>query len=148
MTLHDVSRARLPIQSLTTTDGGVRRIHARLCCYRASMHVFLRKLAFTFGFAGVVGALVTVAVQGVSWLEFGTWPQVTVIHGLVAFGLRPPTSTWPIIQNVIDMGLEIPMSVLALVIGVGLRGLFRALAARCRPKVHLSSGGQGPGDAS
>jgi hypothetical protein len=140
MTLHDVSSARLPIQSLRTTDGGVRRNHARLCCYPTSMHVFLRKLAFTFGFAGVVGALVIVAVQGVAWLEFGTWPQVTVIHGLVALGLRPPTSTWPIIQNLIDMGLEIPLSVLTLVIGVGLRGLFRSLAARCRPKFHPRSG--------
>jgi hypothetical protein len=120
--------------AMKTDDVWVRRIHARLSCYRDLMHVLLRKLAFTFGFAGILGALLIVAVQGVSWFEFGTWPQVTVIHGLVALGFPTPTSTWPVIQKAIDTVLGVPISVLVPVIGVGLRMIFWSLATKFQPR--------------
>jgi hypothetical protein len=93
------------------------------------MQILLRKLAFAFGFAGTIGGLAIIFAQLISWLQFNEWPQISVLHLLIAFGLRPRTSTWPIMQWIINVVMDFPISVVVFVVGLGLKQLFSSYAA-------------------
>jgi hypothetical protein len=101
---------------------------------RRFVFALLTKLAFAFGLAGILGALAIVVGQYLSWLQFDTWPDVPILRGVVAFGLRPPTSAWPGIQKVINGVMDLPLSVAVLLIGIGLRQFFKILAAQYQPR--------------
>jgi hypothetical protein len=98
--------------------------------FRRFVFALLTKLAFAFGLAGILGAIAIVVGQCLSWLQFDTWPEVPILHGVVAFGLRAPTSAWPGIQKVINGVMDLPLSVAVLLVGVGLRQIFKLWAAR------------------
>ena len=94
--------------------------------FRRFVFALLTKLAFAFGLAGIMGALVIVSGQGLSWLQFETWPEVSILHGVAAFGFRPPTSARPSIQKIIGGALGLPLSVVVLLLGIGLRQVIKS----------------------
>jgi hypothetical protein len=97
----------------------------------------LARLAFAFGLLGASGAIVIVAGQFFSWLEFNSWPEITVFNGVTAFGWSVP-ATW-FGEEPISMALSLPLSVIVLAFGFALRGIFTGLAALCRPKAEQTT---------
>jgi hypothetical protein len=94
----------------------------------------LAKAAFAIGLAGISGAVVIVAGQCISWMAFGTWPEISILQVVTAFGRRPPTSLSPGVQIVSNWILALPLSIVVLLIGLGVRQGFMLLADRYRPE--------------
>jgi len=94
----------------------------------------LTKTAFAIGLAGISGAVIIVAGQCISWMAFGTWPEISILQVVTAFGRRPPTSLPPDFQIVSNWILALPLSIVVLLIGLGLRQGFMLLAHRYRPE--------------
>jgi len=96
------------------------------------MHTLLKKLAFVCGLVGIVGAIAIVAGQLVTWVQFDSWMEITVIHGIIALGWSIP-ATWFGVKA-ISTALNFPLSVVVLALGLALREIFAWLAVRCRGK--------------
>jgi len=97
----------------------------------------LTRLAFAFGLLGALGAIVIVAGQFFSWLQFNSWPEITVFNGVTAFGWSIPATWFGV--NAISMALDLPLSVIVLASGLALRELFAGLAVLCRPKTEQAA---------
>jgi hypothetical protein len=101
----------------------------------SSMFVaLLTRLASAFGLLGGSGAIVIVAGQCFSWLEFNSWPEITVFNGVTAFGWSIPATWFGV--NAISIALDLPLSVIVLAFGLALREVFVGLAALFRPKAE------------
>jgi hypothetical protein len=98
------------------------------------MHWFLRRVAFSFGLIGIVGALAVFAAQCLSWFELDSWPDLSILRVFVAFGWRPPTATSPGIGRAIEIVMGTPLSILILVVGLALRFIISLCAKRVAPK--------------
>jgi hypothetical protein len=92
----------------------------------------LTKLAFAIGVAGISAAVVIVAGQCFSWMAFGTWPEISIQQVLIAVGQRAPPASSPGNQTFGNQLLAVPLSVVALAIGLGLKHGFMHLASRFR----------------
>jgi hypothetical protein len=92
------------------------------------MYTLLRKLGFSFGLVGIGGALAIVAGQCVSWFELDYWPDVSVLHGLLALGWRVPTTTSPGFTQVMNLITRIPLSIAVLFVGILLKYVFQLCA--------------------
>jgi hypothetical protein len=101
---------------------------------RRAVGALFTRLAFAFGLLGVSGAIVIVAAQCFSWLQFDSWPEITVFNGVTALGWSIPATWFGV--NTINMALDLPFSVIVLVFGFALREIFVGLAAICRPKAE------------
>jgi hypothetical protein len=104
---------------------------------RRTLVALLTKLAFAFSVLGVLGAVLIVAGQCLSWLLFDSWPEITVIHGVTALGWSVP-ATW-FGEKAINMVLDLPLSFVVLALGLALRELFAGLAVLCRAKVKQAT---------
>ena len=103
---------------------------------RKAAAALLTRLAFAFGALGVLGAVLIVAGQCVSWLVFDSWPEIPVIHGVTALGWSIPA--W-FGEKAINMVLDLPLSFVVLLLGLVLRELFRWFAVLCRPKAEQTT---------
>lgn len=94
------------------------------------MDWLLRKIAFSFGLMGIMGALAIVTMQCLSWFEVDTWPDVSLLHAFVILGWRPPTATSANIRRALEIAMRTPMSIIVLVVGLTLRLLVELCASR------------------
>ena len=78
-----------------------------------------------------------VAGQCLSWLQFDSWPEILLMHGLTVLGWSIP-ATW-FGEEVINAALDLPLSVVVLLVGLALRHLVVALALLCRPGVEQTT---------
>ena len=104
---------------------------------RKAAVALLAGLAFAFSALGVLGAVLIVAGQCISWLLFDSWPEISVIHGVTSLGWSVP-ATW-FGEKAINMVLDLPLSFVVLLVGLAMRQLFEWLAVLCRPKTRRAA---------
>ena len=104
---------------------------------RKVVGVLLTRLAFAFSLLGASGAIVIVAGQFFSWLQFNSWPEITVFNGVTALGWSIPTTWFGV--NAIKLAMDLPLSVIVLAFGLVLRVLFAGLAVICTPKAEQTT---------
>src|SRR5262245_4814743 len=99
---------------------------------RKAAAALLTRLAFAFGALGVLGAVLIVAGQCVSWLVFDSWPEINVFHSVTALGWSVPAMSFG--EKAINLALDLPLSLVVLALGLALRELCAWLAVLCRRK--------------
>jgi len=99
---------------------------------RKAAVALLAGLAFAFSAIGVLGAVLIVAGQCLSWLLFDRWPEISVVHGVTALGWSVPSMWFG--EKAINLVLDLPLSFVVLALGLALRELFAGLAMLCRAR--------------
>lgn len=99
---------------------------------RKAAVALLEGLAFAFSALGVLGAVLIVAGQCLSWLLFDRWPEISVIHGVTSLGWSVPSMWFG--EKAINLVLDLPLSFVVLLVGLAMRQIFEWLAVLCGPK--------------
>ena len=94
---------------------------------RKAVGALFTRLASAFGLLGVSGAIVIVAGQCFSWLQFDSWPEITLFNGVTALGWSIPTTWFGV--NTINKALDLRFSLIVLAFGLAPREIFVGLAA-------------------
>ena len=85
----------------------------------------LGRLLQLAGGLGVLGAVLVLGVQIVTWLKSGQWPPIPLGVAVVAIWGGLPITDWQGAQRLIDLALKLPLALVLLLSGlaVGMGGM-------------------------
>jgi hypothetical protein len=118
-----------PVPPRTVLAADIARVDLKAC--QAKVRVGMRLIA---------GGLTILLIQGIVWIEQGTWSPCDLQSVVRWLGLRLPASNWQGVQAVVDWLLAFPLSALPLVVGFSVAWSGAARADRAGKDSELEIG--------